>query len=71
VVAVEYGLTRERVMAVGDNLNDLEMLYYAGTPVVMGNAEPVLRDNKTFHLTTTNDRDGVALAIEHFVLNQQ
>ena len=26
------------VMAVGDNLNDLEMLEFAGTPVVMGNA---------------------------------
>jgi hypothetical protein len=70
-VAAEYGLTRDEVMAVGDNLNDLEMLYYAGTGVVMGNAEPILRDNKTFNLTTTNDRDGVALAIEHFVLKDE
>jgi Cof subfamily protein (haloacid dehalogenase superfamily) len=30
-VAAEHGLTRQEVMAVGDNLNDLEMLHYAGT----------------------------------------
>ena len=32
------GLEREQVMAIGDNFNDLEMLEFAGTPVVMGNA---------------------------------
>jgi Cof subfamily protein (haloacid dehalogenase superfamily) len=66
--AAEYGLTREEVMAVGDNFNDLAMLYYAGTPVVMGNADPALHDIEGFHRTATNDEDGVALAIERFVL---
>ena len=36
--AEQLGLTRDEVMAVGDNFNDLEMLEFAGTPVVMGNA---------------------------------
>jgi Cof subfamily protein (haloacid dehalogenase superfamily) len=67
-VAAEFGLRREEVMAVGDNFNDLEMLHYAGTPVVMGNAEAPLKDMAEFHITGTNDEDGVAAAIEKFIL---
>jgi hydroxymethylpyrimidine pyrophosphatase-like HAD family hydrolase len=67
-VAAEQNLTREEVLAVGDNLNDLEMLEYAGTGVVMANAEPLLRARREFHMTAANDDDGVALAIERFVL---
>jgi Cof subfamily protein (haloacid dehalogenase superfamily) len=63
------GLAREEVMAIGDNHNDLEMLSYAGIPVVMGNGVPEL---KTFgwHETGTNDENGVATAIEHFALRE-
>lgn len=67
-VAIEYNLTREEVMAVGDNFNDLEMLHYAGTGVVMGNADPVLRDIQGFYVTATNDEAGVAEAIDRFIL---
>ncbi|HYE14216.1 MAG TPA: Cof-type HAD-IIB family hydrolase [Pyrinomonadaceae bacterium] len=67
-VAAEMGLGREEVMAVGDNFNDVEMLEYAGTGVLMGNAEPPLRERAGFHLTAANDEDGVAQAIEKFVL---
>lgn len=67
-VAAEQGITAGEVMAVGDNFNDLEMLEYAGTGVLMGNAEPSLRERGSFHLTATNDEDGVAEAIEKFVL---
>jgi hydroxymethylpyrimidine pyrophosphatase-like HAD family hydrolase len=66
--AAELGVAREEVMAVGDNFNDLEMLYYAGTSVIMGNAEAPLHDVERFHVTATNDEDGVALAIEQFIL---
>ncbi|HEY0405294.1 MAG TPA: Cof-type HAD-IIB family hydrolase [Pyrinomonadaceae bacterium] len=66
--AAAYGIAREEVMAVGDNFNDLEMLHYAGTPVVMGNADAALLDIAGFHTTATNDEDGVALAVERFVL---
>jgi HAD superfamily hydrolase (TIGR01484 family) len=69
VVAAEFGLRREEVMAVGDNFNDLEMLHYAGTPVVVGNAEAPLQDIEEFHITGTNDEDGVAAAIEKFIFN--
>jgi hypothetical protein len=66
--ATELGATREEVMAVGDNFNDLEMLRYAGLGVVMGNADETLKNENGFHLTATNEEDGVALAIEKFIL---
>ena len=70
-VAAEQGLTRDEVMAVGDNFNDLEMLEWAGTGVLMGNADPGLHATGRFHATATNDDDGVAEAIERYVLNAE
>ncbi|MDQ3666428.1 MAG: Cof-type HAD-IIB family hydrolase [Acidobacteriota bacterium] len=66
--AAELGVLREEVMAVGDNLNDLEMLHYAGIGVVMENAEASLHEAEGLYATGTNDDDGVALAIERFIL---
>ena len=72
--AREQGLSRQQVMAMGDNFNDLEMLQYAGTSILMANAEDSLRalleDLAGFHMTATNDEDGVALAIEKFILQE-
>jgi hydroxymethylpyrimidine pyrophosphatase-like HAD family hydrolase len=61
-------LTPENVMAMGDNFNDLEMLEFAGTPVLMGNATPELLESGRFHETLSNDENGVAFAIEKFIL---
>ncbi len=55
------------VMAVGDNLNDLEMLSFAGHPVVMGNAVPGLR-RFGWPTTASHDEAGLARAIESRVL---
>jgi len=60
---------REEVMAIGDNHNDLEMLSYAGIPVVMGNCVPELK-NYGWHETCSNDQNGVAAAIEQFALRE-
>ncbi len=57
------GFTREQVMAIGDNHNDVEMLEFAGHPVIMGNACQELRD-RGWVLTRGNDQCGVAAAIE-------
>ncbi len=61
------GIPREEVMAIGDNLNDREMLEYAGVPVVMGNS---VQELKSFgwRETLTNDEAGVAHAITEFAL---
>jgi len=61
------GYARHEVMALGDNLNDVEMLEAAGVPVVMGNAVPALLD-RGWPITGTNDDAGVAAAIHQFVL---
>jgi hydroxymethylpyrimidine pyrophosphatase-like HAD family hydrolase len=68
--AAELGVIQKEVMAIGDNLNDLEMLAFAGTAVVMENAEPVLHEMPGFERTGTNDADGVAMAIEKFILRE-
>ena len=57
------GLSRDQVMAVGDNYNDIEMLAFAGYPVIMGNASDDLR-SRGWKVTLTNDQDGVAAALE-------
>jgi Cof subfamily protein (haloacid dehalogenase superfamily) len=57
------GWSREDVMAIGDNLNDIEMLQFAGLPVVMGNSVPELK-SLGWRETLSNDQGGVAAAIE-------
>ena len=52
----------DEVMAVGDNLNDREMLAFAGHPVVMGNAVAELKD-EGWWVTATHDEGGLARAI--------
>ena len=66
-IATRHGIAREEIMAVGDNHNDLTMLRYAGLGVVMGNAEDELKQ-MGFEQTASNEEDGVALAIEKFIL---
>ena len=61
-------LTSENVMAIGDNFNDLEMLEYAGTAVVMGNADARLLERPEFYTTLSNSESGVAAAIKRFIL---
>jgi Cof subfamily protein (haloacid dehalogenase superfamily) len=60
------GLGPDDVMAIGDNYNDVEMLEYAGTPVVMANASSELKQNG-WHITLSNSESGVAAAVEKFV----
>jgi Cof subfamily protein (haloacid dehalogenase superfamily) len=64
------GWSRQDVMAIGDNLNDLEMLQYAGLPIVMGNSVPELK-SLGWHETLTNDQGGVAAAIETYALGDR
>ena len=57
------GIDRSEVMAIGDNYNDIEMLTFAGHPVIMGNASDDLKQNG-WTVTLHNDESGVAAAIE-------
>lgn len=64
------GLVPDEVMVMGDNFNDLEMLEFAGTPVVMGNADPKLLEREEFYTTVSNDENGVAAAIDKYILGE-
>jgi Cof subfamily protein (haloacid dehalogenase superfamily) len=57
------GFGREQVMAIGDNHNDVEMLEFAGHPVIMGNACEELR-GRGWTVTRGNDDCGIAAAVE-------
>jgi HAD superfamily hydrolase (TIGR01484 family) len=62
--AIHRGLDRSEVMAIGDNYNDVEMLTFAGHPVIMGNACEELKQ-KGWIETLHHDDHGVAAIIDH------
>lgn len=63
----EYlGLSREELLAIGDQDNDLSMIRYAGVGVAMGNALPAVQQEADF-VTKTNEENGVAFALSHFL----
>jgi hydroxymethylpyrimidine pyrophosphatase-like HAD family hydrolase len=62
-----FGLSCEQLMCCGDAPNDIEMIEYAGLGVAVGNAWGGTKEHADY-ITGTNDEDGVAQAIEKFVL---
>jgi Cof subfamily protein (haloacid dehalogenase superfamily) len=66
-LAQSLGIERQEVMAIGDSYNDLDMIEYAGLGVAMGNAQQFIKERADF-VTTSNNDDGVAEAIERFAL---
>ncbi len=64
--AAHRGLRREQVMAIGDNFNDIEMLEFAGLPVVMANADDQLKQSG-WATTLSNEQDGVAAAVREYI----
>ena len=74
--AVQYiaedllGLRPENVMAIGDNFNDVEMIAYAGVGVAMGNAPDAVKAGANW-VAPDVEEDGVAAAIEQFVLGDR
>jgi len=62
-----WGLLPAETLAIGDNWNDHEMLMQAGLGLLMGNADPDLRA-LGLQILPTNDEDGVAVAVERYLL---
>ena len=63
-----FGIPLEQTIAMGDNLNDLEMLKIAGVSVAMANAEPEVKEVADV-ITLSNLKSGVAYAIKQHVLD--
>ena len=65
------GIDKSEVMACGDEENDLTMVEWAGLGVAMANATDKLKSVAKLVLPKTNDEDGIAWAIEHYVLSEE
>lgn len=67
-LAARLGVPRERVMAIGDQENDREMLLWAGYGVAMGNATPRIKEITRF-VTNDNAHHGVAEAVRRWAMS--
>ena len=69
-LAAHLGIDVSQIMAFGDGENDQTMIEAAGFGVAMGNAVDSLKAAADY-VTLTNDKDGVAAAIEKFIFNKE
>ncbi len=67
-LAAHLGVSQAQTMAIGDHLNDVEMLAWAGVGVAMGNAVAEVKAVADW-ITSSQAEDGVARAIERFILD--
>jgi Cof subfamily protein (haloacid dehalogenase superfamily) len=67
LVLNEIGINSEHVMVFGDDFNDLGLFHMCGFPIAMGNGITELK-NCAKYITESNDNDGVAVALEKFIL---
>lgn len=66
-LCTELGIQLSEVMAIGDSHNDLDMLRAVGLGVAMGNGSDEVKEAAD-EITKTNAEDGVALAIQKYLL---
>ena len=65
-VLEKLGISREHCIAVGDSVNDADMLHYAGISVAVANGDERVKKDADY-VTAASSDDGVAKAIEHFL----
>jgi Cof subfamily protein (haloacid dehalogenase superfamily) len=63
-------ISREEIIAIGDSHNDISMIEYAGLGIAMGNAIDELKHHADY-VTKGNDENGVAEAVERFILKKE
>jgi len=64
----KLGIKKEEVIAIGDNMNDKEMIVNAGLGVVMGNSNPTMKELAD-EVVADNNSEGVLEAVKRFVIN--
>lgn len=69
IIARRLGIAAHATMAIGDHVNDTEMLAWSGKAIAMGNSQPELFAFADW-ITSSLEEDGVALAIERFILGK-
>ena len=66
-LAKMLGIKKSEIIAIGDNINDLHMIYNAGLGVAMDNGSPVAKKVANV-VAPSNDKDGVAQIVEKYIL---
>ena len=61
-LASKWNIKQEEIMAIGDNMNDIEMIKNAGMGVAMGESNPIVKEIAD-RIVADNDHDGVAEAL--------
>lgn len=65
----KLGIAKEEVIAIGDNINDSQMVKNAGLGIMMGNSAPYIKEIADI-IVKDNDNNGVAEAIEKYILTE-
>ena len=65
-----YGIPPEEIATIGDMPNDVLMFAHSGLSIAMGNADREVQ-RAARRVTTTNDEDGFAHAVDRFVLRER
>lgn len=68
-LAETLGIKAEEIACIGDEENDISMFKVAGMPLAMGNGNKIVKDLAAYVLPT-NDENGVAYAVENYILNK-
>ncbi len=63
----ELNINKEEVVAIGDNMNDIEMIQNAGLGIVMGNSNPKMKEIAD-EIVSDNNSEGVLEAFNKFIL---
>lgn len=69
ILSQKLDVDLSKVIAFGDNYNDIEMFQCVGMPIAMGNAEEEVK-LQAKHVTKINDEAGVAYAINNYILKE-
>ena len=64
----KMNISKEEVIAIGDNINVKKMIENAGIGVIMEGSNPVVAEIADY-ITLSNNEDGVAKALEKYCLN--
>lgn len=65
-----YGFSMDDVICMGDSENDISMIETAGLGIAMENGTEIAKRYAKF-ITLSNEDDGVAYAVEKFILNKE
>lgn len=68
-LANHLSINENSIMAIGDSMNDYEMIKYSKVGVAMGNSVDRIKEIADY-VTDTNDNDGVAKIINKLILNK-